>query len=135
MRFATWEEFTAAFKSYVSGTEGLFTTQDVPDVAPFILERFLECRAAAASSGGRFSTLHVDMLMAIASFMDANSDTDISVFPEQVILNMKTLITHKWLHIHSSSPIHEYMDVEQQQVDLYLEAEAAEIAYLVGQIM
>jgi hypothetical protein len=135
MRFATWNEFTAAFKAYLSDTEELFTTQNIPDFSLFHLEQFLEYRATAASSGGRFFTPQVEMLMALAHFLNTNIDMDISVIPEHVILNMKTLIAHKWLQIHSSSPIHDYMDVEQQQVELYLEAEAAEIAYLVEQIM
>ena len=135
MRFASWEEFTVAFKTYISNTEGLFTMRDAPNFAPFRLERFLEHRAAAASDNEQFYMYHIEMLMALACFIEMNSDSDISIFPERVILNMKTLIAHKWLRIHPSSPIHAYMEVDQQQTELYLEAEEAEIAYLVDRIM
>ena len=103
MAFQDWLSFKKAFKHYIRTTIGLFTLLDNTSFAYFELDYFLERQADSIRAP---TVLHIEMLMALSSFIDIEEDNiDTIILKHKTKLFLKKLINRDLLQLHPYSKI------------------------------
>lgn len=103
MAFQDWLAFKKAFKNYIRTTIGLFTLLDNTSFTHFELDYFLERQA---NSNRVPTVLHIEMLMALSSFMDIEEgNIHTNILPHKIKLFVKDLINRDLLLLNPYSKV------------------------------
>jgi hypothetical protein len=119
MPIQNWQEFNTQFKRYIRETFGIFTVEQ-PDLEYFNLNQFLRRQVYHARNNGQLSMMQVETLMALSTFIDIQENIQnitFDIFPEEVVIQFKTLIENNLIRISPYSSIRlscvNHMDIEE----------------------
>ena len=99
-----WCRFNISFLKYIRETTGLFTLIENTSFPYFKLEQFLKRQC----EGRPLSTTQVEMLMALACFIDIqeySGNISIEMFPPHIKKQFKTLIEKNYIQLNPYSII------------------------------